>query len=309
MRSISYSAPGKVILSGEHAVIYGKPAIVTAINRRLTFKIFEKNSPQKDKIILYISEIVKNYLKKENISFKNTNFDYKIISSIPIGRGLGSSAALSVAATAAFLEFYSKRKFSRVIINSLAYEVEKYFHKNSSGVDVAVSCFGGLIFYRKEFEFIKSISLINIKIKKNISENILLIDSGKPEETTAEMINNINNKYKNKSQSLDSILNKLEKVTKKLTFSLVEGDVDSFIKSLVNNEILLEMLEIVSKKTKKLLKNLTKFGVGKITGAGGFKTNSGYILFFSLKKDELTKFLLKNKINYFEFKQDSQGLL
>ena len=44
---ITYSAPGKVILSGEHSVVFGKPALVTAINLRLEFRIFKYSEIQK----------------------------------------------------------------------------------------------------------------------------------------------------------------------------------------------------------------------------------------------------------------------
>ena len=117
---ISYSAPGKVILSGEHAVVYGKPAIVAAINMRLTFKIWEsKNSDNSDKNILLTISIIKNYLKKNKISFIDKLFDYHIESQIPIQQRLGSSAAYSVAGIASFLDFYTGWEWNKEIINNL----------------------------------------------------------------------------------------------------------------------------------------------------------------------------------------------
>ena len=167
------------------------------------------------KDIVFISQKVKELLKAQKIKFIDKPFDYKIESDIPVGRGLGSSAALCVAATSAFLEFYTGKKFEKEIINNIAYQAEKYFHKNASGVDVTASCFGGLIFYRKEFEFLKNISALNFKIPKKIENNLLLIDSGKPIESTGHMVEMVGKSYNQKPQFVEEVLNDIEKTTKR----------------------------------------------------------------------------------------------
>ena len=86
--------------------------------------------------------------------------------------------------------------------------------------------------------------------------------------------------------SVEKILNKIEIQTKKIKEAIEKENIDSFKECLVNNEKMLEELDVVSKKTKKLLENLSKFGVGKVTGAGGKKTNSG----FSFWKNSSTLF-------------------
>jgi mevalonate kinase len=295
---ISYSAPAKVILSGEHAVVYSKPALVSAINIRLKFNLFEGKAKTKDKNILLISSKVKEYLEKEKIVFKNKFFDFKIESEIPVGRGLGSSAALSVAAVASFLEFYAGRNFEKEIVNNLAFQVEKHFHQNPSGVDNSASCFGGLILYQKKIK----LTNLNYKITKEFEEKLFLIDSGKPKETTGEMVDSV------KTIINEKILVEIEKTVNKLIISIKKEDKILFKQCLIDNEKLLEKIGVVSKRTKKLLGNLSKFGFGKVTGAGGCKTNSGFILFFAENKKGLISFLKNNKIKYYQFVPDYQGL-
>jgi len=309
MRTISYSAPAKVILSGEHAVVYGKPGLVSAINLRLKFSVWKGEKKVTEQAINHILSVVKKFLVKESIKFTDKNFEYRVESEIPIGRGLGSSAAFAVASTAALLKYYSDREFSKEIINNLAYSGEKYFHKNPSGVDVSASCFGGLIFYRKEFEFLKQISSLNFKIPQKIENNLYLIDCGQPKESTAEMVASVGKQYNTKTLLTEEILSDIEKTTKRMTVSLIKDDVEFFKKCLIDNQVYLEMLGVVSKSTKKLLEDLSDLGVGKITGAGGLKTDSGFILFYSNRKKELEGFLKKNRLNYYRFQQDFQGLI
>lgn len=313
MKHVTYSAPAKVILSGEHAVVYGKPALVSAIDLLLKFSITTYARSSKDsnnaRDVLLISQKVKEFLQKQKINYTDKKFDYAIQSDIPIGRGLGSSAAFSVAAVAAFLEFYTGKEFEKEIINNLAYEIEKRFHKNPSGIDNTASCFGGLIYYRKEFEFLKAISALNIRIPKKIEANLYLIDTGKAKESTAFMVHNVvGSLYNRKPRLAEEILNDIEKVVKRIVVFIIKEDIEFFLKSIVDNQVLLEVLGVVSKRTKVLLKELEPYGVGKITGAGGKEDGSGYILFYSINNRKFEMFCKKEKISYFKFRQSNDGV-
>jgi mevalonate kinase len=309
---ITFSAPAKVILSGEHSVVYGHPALVASIDKRLYFSLSEKDffNKKKDekskKIVKLIEKTVVSYLEKNKISYHQKKYSFKIESEIPVGCGLGSSAALSVAATACFLKFFTGKNFSKKTINQLAYQIETYFHQNPSGVDNTTSCFGGLIYYRKEFEFLKNISFFNFKIPKNFL--FYLIDSGRPEEKTKEMVKMVFEKYKKNPSFFENIFFDMEKTTKKMVLAIKEENKNLFQEAILDNEIFLEMLSIVSSNTKKLLQRLSAFGVGKITGAGGKKRDSGFILFFAEKEKKLIDFLQKEKISFFKLEIDSQGL-
>lgn len=301
---IRYSAPAKVILSGEHAAVYGKPALVSAIDLRLEFIILPLNKLSPDifltKEIVLIINKVKNFLRNEKISYLDKTFDYKIESKIPIGRGLGSSAAFSVATVAAFLEFYSGQLFKKEIINQLAFEIEEYFHHKPSGVDNSASCYGGLILYQKGL----GLKNLNFKIPKNIEEKLFLIDSGKPEESTKEMVELVARKSLKKN-----ILDEIEIITKGLEKALLKENIYQLKKTLIDNQRLLEKLGVVSEKTKRLLKDLAKFGVGKITGAGGQKAGSGFVLFLAEDKKGLIEYLRSKKNLYYKFIPDEKGLI
>ena len=306
---VSYSAPAKVIFSGEHSVVYGKPALVSTLNLRLTFSLSDGKS--KVKIQPFIkngSNIILSYLQEKNIPYKKKSYDYQIDSNIPVRRGLGSSAALAVAMAAAFLEFYSEKKFALSIVNNLAYQIEKKIHKNPSGVDNNVICFGGFIYYRKEFEFLKTVSRLNLKIAKKIEERLFLIDSGYPKETTGEMVSWVDQLYRRSPARIYKILNQMEEITKKMTTSFVREDLSLLGEIISKNQSLLTELGVVSLSTRRLLAELSSFGRGKITGAGGREKGSGFILFLASNPNRLLKFCQKRKLKLIKFKQSLTGL-
>jgi mevalonate kinase len=308
MKKVSYSAPVKVILSGEHAVVYGKPALVCAIDRRLAVTVIEGESDNTDPSVKEIVLIVKRYLKGKKIPLREKKCRISIGSDIPVGRGLGSSGALSVAAAASLMDFFTGVQHSLEEINNCAYQIEKLFHKNPSGVDPTTSCFGGLIFYRKEFEFLKTISSLHAKIPKKIAQNIYLVDSGKPGETTAEMVQQIGGLYNDQSTYMEEIFQRVERVTKRMVVSLIKEDGKFFGETVAENEELLEKMGAVSPSAIKLLKALRQFGVGKITGAGGRKKGSGYILFYTERGDTLVKYLKKKSTSFLSFNPSPDGV-
>ena len=305
---ITYSAPGKIILSGEHAVVYGKPALVSAINLRLKFSVFKAKEKTEDKVINFISKEVIKYLKLNKITYEEKNFDYKIESQIPIGRGMGSSAALSTAGAACFLEFYTGRIFSTKEINNIGFNIERYFHAHSSGVDVAVTCFGGLIYYRKEFDFLRNIFSLDFILPAQIENHLFLIDTGKPSETTGDMVMRVRKLYKKNKRLMTGFLNKCEETTKNIVLSIKENNTDILTQSIAENEKLLEAVGVVSAKAKKILKELKTIGVGKITGGGGKKTTSGFIIFYNENFSYLKKYCQQNNLNLYSFKQSKKGL-
>jgi mevalonate kinase len=263
------SVPGKIILSGEHSVVYGYPALLSAINKRL---IIDEN--------------------------------LEIISNIPIGSGMGSSASYCVALSAMKM----KLKTGRINKNKVyeeAYLLEKMFHGNSSGADPAICTYGGYLYFRKESEKIKTFS--KIKPKRNLP-NIFLYNTGRPIETTGKMVERVWKKYQENTKQITNIFNNIEKITKSFLKYLTKESIDvgPLIK---DNEKLLEELDVVSKKTKEIVEKIEKIGgSAKITGAGGKKEFSGLILIYHPDKEKLLNFFEKQKLNFMEIKLGEKGL-
>jgi len=307
MRRVVYSAPAKVILSGEHAVVYGKPALVAAIGNRLSFRV-EEGRGKKEPNICRIEEIVLAYLRKKDVPVSETSYKYRIGSDIPVGRGLGSSAALSVAASAALYHFFSGMKPDLATVANMSYEAEKLFHARPSGADTSASAYGGLIYFRKEFEFLKTISSLNLKIPSSIENSLFLIDSGKPAESTALMVERVGLLYNKKPKETESTFQRIEKTTKRMVVSFAKEDASFFIDSIRDNQKELDALGVVSPHARVLLEDLALYGRGKVTGAGGFGKGSGYILFYAYDAGKLQAILEQKQIPHMPFKLSAEGV-
>jgi len=266
MKINSISAPGKIILSGEHEVVYGYPAIATAINRRLTAGQYGK-----------------------------------IVSRIPIGAGMGSSAAYAVALSALKVGKLDLEK-----ISSLAYEMEKQRHGNPSGVDNTIVTYGGFLWYRKESENFKTFKQIESKVKP---PKLFLLNSGKPSESTKQMVESVADLRRKRKAGVDDTFRRIETITKGFLKFLLNEKADDFGTLIRDNERLLEKLGVVSERTKKIIRLIEKGGgSAKISGAGGIKDGSGMVIVFHKDIEKLMSLAKNNHLDLMPVKFGEEGV-
>ena len=256
------SAPGKVILFGEHAVVYGRHALVSAINLRCYAKA-EKNS----NIIIesplaktgldfkrhpYISWAIKRFSEMKQVD----GVYIKIWSEIPIASGLGSSSAVTVAVLKALSLLYEV-DLSDEEIFELARRVELDVQGLGSGTDPFISTFGGtwLIPERRK-----------VKAKKI---DLTVIYTGKP-SITSEMVKKVARLRMEHRDVIDRIFDAIDSITLYGVKCIENGDLEKLSFLFRANHLLLKAIEVSCNEIDDIIEKLEKMGIfGKITGAGG----------------------------------------
>jgi mevalonate kinase len=283
------SVPGKVILLGEHAVIYGKPALITTIDKRLKVTLSESKkflivAPEGENYIRHIVGVVcQRYGVKKIPKVK-----IEITTEIPIGYHLGSSAAVAAGAVGAF-SYYLKKIWNPNTINNLACECEKMIHVNSSGVDPAAVVSGGLIWYRRELDFLRSTWQLQFRIPENLN-HFYLIDTGRPKETTGEMVAFVKTQYIQNKLRYGKLFDELEIQVKRIAISLKENSEKELIESIKIGEKILERLGVVSRKILPFIRKVEESGgAAKILGGGGQQAGVGYLLCYHADNSKLNQ--------------------
>ena len=305
------SAPGKVILFGEHFVVYGVKAILCSIDKRVTVTA-EKTNERKisinskigkldlepDKSIFEINSPLKPfyYLANKAIKNENSGIHIKIDSEIPLGAGLGSSSACCVAGAAAIFKLFGE--ISKEKILEYAIEAERTIFENTSGADCTVCTYGGIMEYDKNNGFKK------IEDEPNFQ---LVIANSNIEHSTQSMVSNVK-EFENKNKEKFSELSELEsKLVEDILKLVKENKIDEIGEKINQNQKYLETIGISNNELTKMIKigQESSFGA-KITGSGG-----GGCIFALTNESNLEKVLKKFKdSNYecFSSKIDFKGL-
>lgn len=274
-----------MILFGEHSVVYGRPAIVLAIDRRA--KVIAKKRDDK-KIFIdadnlgfsgYFEDDVYHAIRGKawrgrnlaglNIAAKKTmetlGFDagvnLKVRSMIPIAVGLGSSAAICVATVGAVQQLFDAN-LSQKEISTIAYEGERVIHGSPSGVDNNVSANGGILRYSKEEGFQKYTTDINIPF---------LIGNSRKKRSTRIMVEKVAELKNRNPMLLESVLDSMGEVAEDGLQSLLDKD-NKRLGDLMNiNHGLLSAIGVSTMKLDILVHTARKYGAhgAKLTGAGG----------------------------------------
>lgn len=197
MTTIS-SAPGKVILLGEHAAVYGNPVLVASVALRTYAKVSKRNDDRftlsnKSTNIMGMEFSRSDFprMKKEwgtvltaeclDKTFekvgKSKGLDIELSSEIPVASGLGSSASASSALCCAIAKELG-HELEKKEIADLTWGIENIVHGKSSGVDPYAVTFGGVLRYRKgDFVRLKikdypELTIGNTGIKSNTSDSV-----------------------------------------------------------------------------------------------------------------------------------------
>ena len=307
------SAPGKIILFGEHFVVYGVKAILCAISKRITVTA-EKTSDNK----ILIESSVGNLVSSPNIPINGIDFPLRpfyyladmmiqkyneksgmkitIDSDIPLGVGLGSSSACCVAGAAAISGVFTK--YSKEEILQMAIEAEKTIFPNTSGADCTVCTYGGLIQYDKQNGHSKIDSEPNFH---------LVIANSKIEHSTKEVVSNVK-QFKEKNEgNFSSICNEETDLIEDVLICLRNNDLKGIGKDMIKNQEYLETIGVSNEKLRNMIELATKSSFGaKITGAGG----GGCIFGLTDEKnmEKTIQQLRENNYECFSTKIDFKGL-
>ncbi|MFH2085907.1 MAG: hypothetical protein ABII21_03940 [bacterium] len=219
----------------------------------------------------------------------------KAETTLPIGSGLGSSASLSAGVIGGVAE-YLKLGWNKQKINEVTYLVEKITHGNPSGVDNTAVVYGGLLRFERGMNGEQN-KLENLEVRK-ILQKMWLIDSGKPEETTGEMVSLIKERYLSDSK-LENYFRKIGEISNQLQ---VEIENDRFSPEwIMENERLLEKIGVVGDKAKGIISKIEKMGgYAKICGAGGIDKGSGVMLVYHPDDEKFESWVKKGGYIYFQ---------
>ena len=169
----SASAPAKVILFGEHFVVYGVPALVAAIDLRASARASRRGGrlvrirapdlgasgafsldgeflpePGQEGAEDVLRPIFVAAREVMEALGRPSGLEIEVSSRVPVAAGLGSSAAVAVSVSAA-VSWLLSRSLDEELVFRAALEAEKLIHITPSGVDPAISTYGGLITYVK----------------------------------------------------------------------------------------------------------------------------------------------------------------
>jgi mevalonate kinase len=268
------SAPGKLILFGEHFVVYGLPAIATAIEARTTVGVekadkysLEDNRPETPgyKTEKYGQQLdsIKRIFKAMRINPDKTPVKIALGGNLMAASGIGASAA-SCSAIAAALNDYFGLGLDKETLNGIAYEGEKGYHGVPSGIDNSCSTFGGFIWFKKD-QANNTITPLGLQL----SLSIVIGNTGITSNTT-KIVGEVKQQKEANPEKFNVIFDIYSSLVNDARAAIEKKDLDGIGKLMNKNHGLLREIGVSCKEIEELVDIALKNGAlgAKLTGTG-----------------------------------------
>jgi mevalonate kinase len=278
MPAYSASAPGKVILFGEHAVVYGRPAIavpVLQVRAKAIVSMDPQNTPGLVKLYApdigletTLTDLPKNHplaavLLKAASAMRLTHIpacNIRVSSTIPIAGGMGSGAAVSVAILRAFSASLG-HPLSDDQVCELAYEVELIHHGTPSGIDNTV------ITYAKPVYFVVGKPIETLQVKQPFT--IVIGDTG-VQSPTSSVVSDVHKAWEADLARFEALFDAAGAIATAARKAIEAGSVDALGPLMDENQAQLHEMGVSSPKLDKLIEAARSSGAlgAKLSGAG-----------------------------------------
>jgi len=284
---IKVSAPGKLMLFGEHAVVYERPCLVAAVNQRL-FVEAEKNSENKilidapemkisgfvvsltdldqeqPKEVRFVLEAVKNFFDKYKIQ---SGLKIKTKSQFSAKYGFGSSSAVTVCTIKALAELFGIKMEKKEVFD-LAYQTVLDIQGMGSGFDIGAAIYGGVIYFLTGGKIIEPL---------NVKDIPLMVGYTGVKASTSEIVKQVKSEMEKDPEYYENFYNQIAQIVEKAKIEMENSNWQEVGRLMNKNQEILRKFKspsveygVSSEVIEKLIEACQKAGAfgAKLSGAG-----------------------------------------
>lgn len=277
MPAVTATAPGKIILFGEHAVVYGQPALAVPV-RQVQARAIVSAAPDLDpgEVLIAAPEVhlqapwsqlppghplvvaIRLTLEALGLS-RPPALRLRITSTIPVAAGLGSGAAVSVALVRALSRFLG-HPLDDAQVNAIAYEVEKIHHGTPSGIDNTV------VTYAMPVYFVRGRPVETFRVGAPFT--LVIGDTGVP-SPTAKTVAEVRRRWQADPATYENLFAAIGRIAQQARRFIQKGQPDALGPLMDENHALLQRLGVSSAELDALI------AAAKEAGALGAKLSGG----------------------------------
>ena len=344
-KSVRLSVPGKVILMGEHAAVYGRPAVVAAVDLRLEVEArfgpagggrvrgrvhldlpdigvgeehswpeveefasrvrrrwrafeagkapFRADHDRSALVRIAIGEALASLAPAGSARLRERSLGLRLRSAIPVGAGLGSSAAAAVGIVAAVRAVAggfgraepdagqkagapSAEPDELLAIEATALEVERRQHGFPSGIDSGTVLRGGVLLVRREGEELR---FDDLPEREWLRRGTLIVDSGTPGQTTGAVVTTVRRRYEENREQVGLVLDRIGAAVGVFRGALADDRKQDASSALAAaHRALVDLGVVPSAIAGRIARVEAAGGAAKISGAGALEGDSAGVL-------------------------------